>query len=168
MNILSYRLPRAVVALGLMVLFLAAPVQAQHTGATAHPDHVMVTPDDYTWKKGPASLPPGSRVMVIEGNPAEAGPFTLRLWFPADYMIAPHTHPADEHVTVISGALYMGLGATVDQEAARVLPAGSFAMMQAGTVHYAFTEHETIIQLHGIGPWGLSYLKATDDPRSTR
>ena len=145
---------------------LVLPTQAQDIDAMAHPDHVMVTPEDYAWADGPASLPPGSRVMVLEGNPAEAGAFTLRLWLPADYMIRPHTHPADEHVTVISGGLYMGLGDTVDTEAARALPPGGFALMNAGIAHYAYTEAETIIQLHGIGPWGINYLNPADDPRN--
>ena len=75
-------------------------------------------------------------------------------------------HPADEHVTVITGELYMGLGETVDTEAAHALTSGSFALMKAGTKHYAYTEGETIIQLHGIGPWGITYLNPADDPRT--
>ena len=150
--------------LSLAILGLT-PAQAQDAEKMAHPDHIMVTPDDYDWADGPASLPPGARAMVIEGNPKAEGAFTLRLWLPANYDIAPHYHPADEHVTVISGSLYMGMGESADPEAAQALPPGSFAMMKAGTRHYAFTREETIIQLHGIGPWGLTYVDPADDPR---
>lgn len=149
------------------VFFLASVPTALAQDADPHADHVMMTPADYEWSDGPASLPPGARVMVIEGSPAAEGEFTLRLWFPADYQIPPHFHPGDEHVTVISGTLYMGLGEILDESAAKRLPPGGFAMMKAGTRHFAFTgEEEAVIQLHGIGPWGLTYLDPADDPRN--
>jgi quercetin dioxygenase-like cupin family protein len=125
----------------------------------------MVTPADVQWSPAPAVLPAGARVQVIQGNPAEAGSFALRLWLPAGYRIAPHFHPADEHITVISGTFLMGLGDTFDPAAGHALPAGSFAMMATGTRHYAWTEQETVVQLHGIGPWGLTYVNPADDPR---
>lgn len=152
--------------IGLSILLIACtPVAAQDHDAS-HPDHVMMTPDDHAWSDAPASLPEGARVMVIEGNPAAEGAFTMRLWLPANYTIAPHVHPADEHVTVISGDLYMGLGETFDEGRAEALPPGSFAMMKMGTAHYAFTRGEAVIQLHGIGPWGLTYIDPADDPRN--
>jgi hypothetical protein len=30
--------------------------------------------------------------------------------------------------------------------------------------HFAWTEAETVIQLHGIGPWSLTYVNPADDP----
>ncbi|HYE95756.1 MAG TPA: cupin domain-containing protein [Rubricoccaceae bacterium] len=141
-----------------------SPAPAAHGSHDA--DHLMVTPADVRWSPGPPSLPPGARAMAVEGNPAEAGPFTLRLWFPAGYRIAPHSHPAVEHITVISGTFYMGLGETFDRAAMRALPAGSFAMMNTGTRHFARTDEETVVQLHGMGPWGITYVNPADDPRN--
>jgi len=89
-----------------------------------------------------------------------------RLKLPAEYVIAPHTHPAVEHVTVISGSLYMGMGDTVDKAASTRLPAGGFAVMPIGVQHYAWTAEATTIQLHGIGPWGITYVNPADDPRN--
>jgi len=63
----------------------------------------MVQADEMKWAAGPASLPPGAQVVMLEGNPTKAEPLTMRLRFPAGYRIAPHTHPAIEHVTVLSG-----------------------------------------------------------------
>lgn len=156
-------------ALVFMVIILVSwgfvsPTQAQDT--TAHPDHILMTPEDYVWSDAPASIPPGARVMVIEGDPAVAGAFTMRLWMPANYVISPHFHPADEHVTVISGSFYMGMGDTCDKDIAKRLPPGSFAMMKKGTRHFAFTKEETVVQLHGVGPWGLTYVNPDDDPRN--
>jgi hypothetical protein len=30
---------------------------------------------------------------------------------------------------------------------------------------FGFTKEETVIQLNGVGPWGLHYLNPADDPR---
>ena len=102
---------------------------------------------------------------MLEGDPAKAGPFTLRLKMPDGYKFPPHYHPADEHVTVLQGTLVMGMGETFDHGAGRELAVGSFAMMPTGIRHFAWTKGETIVQLHGIGPWGLTYVNAADDPR---
>jgi hypothetical protein len=150
------------------VLFAAGmvagtPVRAEEE---AHGSaHVMVRPADRSWADGPASLPPGTKVAVIEGDPTQAGPFTLRLRLPARYRIPPHWHPADEHVTVIAGAFHMGLGESYDASKGKRLPVGSFAVMPAKTAHFAFTKEPAVIQLHGIGPWGINYVNPSDDPR---
>src|SRR5439155_145253 len=69
---------------------------------------VMLTPDEMKWGDGPAALPPGVKIAMLEGNPAQPGAFAYRLKFPANYKVPAHTHPADEHVTVISGTFYAG------------------------------------------------------------
>ena len=60
----------------------------------------------------------------------------------------------------------MGRGEPMDMAAARELTTGSFGMMPAGVRHFASTKGETILQLHGIGPWGITYVNAADDPRN--
>lgn len=127
--------------------------------------HFMTTPDALQWSDV-ASMAPGAKITVIEGNLATAVPFTIRLKLPAGYRIAPHTHPAYERVTVLSGTLHFAHGKAFDRSAARPLPAGSVAIMPPGAPMFGFTEEETIIQLHGTGPWGLKYLNPSDDPRS--
>jgi len=125
----------------------------------------MVTPADLKWGEGLASLPPGTQAAVVEGNPANPGLFTLRLKLPANYKIPAHWHPADEHVTVISGTLYMGMGDTLDESKGKALSAGSFAVMPTKVNHFAFTKGETTLQIHGMGPWGITYVNPADDPR---
>lgn len=127
--------------------------------------HVMATADGLRWGPGPASLPPGAQAAVLEGDPAKPGAFTLRIKMPDGYAIAPHWHPADEHVTVMSGTFVLGMGDKVDRSKGHELSAGAFAMMPTGTRHFAWTKGETIVQLHGTGPWGINYVNATDDPR---
>jgi hypothetical protein len=132
--------------------------------AQAH-DHSMVAAADLKWVDVP-SLPPGAQVSILEGPMDKAAPFTARLRVPANYRIPPHWHPAIEHVTVLSGTLYMGLGDKLDTTKGKPVHRGDFAVMQAHTPHFAYTTAEPVeIQLHGIGPWGVTYLNPADDPR---
>lgn len=132
----------------------------------AGPDHILVMAKDVDWKDAPAVLPAGAKIAVLEGDPSKPGPFTLRLQFPADYRIAPHVHPADEHVTVISGTFARGMGDTFDSAKLEELGAGGFAMMKTGSSHFAWSKDGGVVQLHGIGPWGLTYVNPADDPRN--
>ena len=132
--------------------------------AWAADTHVMVIPADLKWADVP-SLPPGAKIAVIEGPLNEAVPFTFRLKFPADYKISAHWHPAIEHVTVISGTFHMGTGDQLDPSKTMPLSAGSVAIMQPKTNHFAWTKEETIVQVHGVGPWTVNYVNPADDPR---
>jgi quercetin dioxygenase-like cupin family protein len=145
---------------------ITANAQEHDTKSSAtHPDHIMVKPENVKWMDGPPSLPPGAKFAVIEGDPKVSGLFTMRLWFPAGYKIAAHSHPADEHITVISGTFLMGLGDNFVSEKLQPLPVGSFGVMLTGTKHFAMTKEETVVQLHGVGPWGINYVNPADDPR---
>ena len=135
-------------------------------GEGENPDHIMVQSGHLTWKEGPPSLPKGAKFAVLEGNPSAPEAFTMRLDVPTNYTVPPHWHPAIEHVSVLSGSLYMGLGEEFDPAKATKLEMGGFATMAVGTRHFAFTKDEgAIIQLHGIGPWGITYVNPADDPR---
>ena len=95
----------------------------------------------------------------------EAKPFTVRLKFPANYKIPAHSHPAIEHVTVISGTFNMGTGDKLDPKQTKALSAGSVAIVQPKVNHFGWTKTATIVQLHGVGPWGVTYVNPSDDPR---
>jgi quercetin dioxygenase-like cupin family protein len=136
------------------------PAERANTTSTA----VVALPGELEWSPAPAILPPGARLAVVEGDPGAQGEFTMRLWMPANYRIPPHFHPATEHVTVIQGTFHVGMGEKFDVKQGHRLPTGSFGALPAGMRHFAWTEGETIIQLHGIGPWGLSYVNPADDP----
>lgn len=142
--------------------------QNHPSGQTHGGSHVMVNADDLKWVDGPASLPKGAKVALLEGNPGEAGPFTLRLMVPANYEIKPHWHPAIEHVSVIKGSFSMGAGESFDKAKATVINEGGFAVMPEKFVHYAFSPDGATIQLHGIGPWQIIYVKDSDDPRKSQ
>jgi hypothetical protein len=130
-------------------------------------DHRMITPGALEWTEVP-SLPPGAKLAVIEGKLSDAAAFTVRLKFPANYKIPAHWHPAVERVTVLSGTSNMGIGDKLDVSRTMPLTTGSIAIMQPKTNHFAWTKEETVVQLHGTGPWGITYVNDADDPRKKR
>jgi hypothetical protein len=146
------------------VAAVAAAAAANDPGA----GHRMLLPGDFKWTDGPPSLPKGAKVAVIHGDMTAPGIFAIRAMLPAGYKVPPHFHPADENVTVISGELYMGMGDTWDEAKGHALPPGSVSVMPVGTHHFAWTKVETVIQIHAMGPWGITYINPQDDPRNAK
>jgi len=152
----------------LLAVSSVTSISAQNppSGAADKAHAIVALPASIAWGPAPAVLPAGARFAVIEGDPTKSGAFTMRLRMPAGYRIPPHFHPVDEHVTVITGAFYVGMGDAFDASKANELPTGAFAALASGVRHFAFTRGETVIQLHGVGPWGLTYVNPADDPRN--
>jgi len=150
------------VAVLALAISCAAVARAQTPTMVLHPAAEM------QWKDGPVSLPKGAQMMVLEGDPSLPGPFTLRFKFPKGFQIQPHFHTQTEHATVLSGTILLGMGERFDRAAMRPLVAGSFGYWPAGTPHFAWTESETVLQLHGQGPWTIQYVNPADDPRGVR
>lgn len=147
-------------------LALAGPALALTWPAPAAlAEGAVLAPEAIAWAPGPASLPEGAEAAVLYGDPGQEGMFALRLKVPAGYHIPPHTHPRPEVVTVLSGAVKLGMGETADPEKAELLPAGSFFALEPATAHYVYTDEETVVQLNSVGPWALEYVNPADDPR---
>jgi quercetin dioxygenase-like cupin family protein len=122
-------------------------------------------PADIKWKDGPASIPAGAKLAVLEGDPTKEGPFVIRLKLPDGYRIPPHTHPKPERLTVISGTFNIGMGEKFDPSKGTTMPAGTYGTWAPGMKHYVWTKGETVVQLHGTGPWMIEYVDPSDDPR---
>ena len=78
--------------------------------------------------------------------------------------IAPHWHPTDEHVTVVSGTFALGMGDKFDKKQMKELPAGGYALLPAQMRHFAYAKTDAIVQVHGMGPFALTYVNPADDP----
>lgn len=152
------------------VLVVPALVSGQQAGKTEvskqAADMGLFPATEISWREGPGSLPKGSKISLLEGDPSKEGPFTMRLWFPDGTEIAPHWHTQTEHVTVISGILNIGMGDKFDRAATRPMAAGSFGYWPAQMRHYAWAKGDTTLQLHGRGPWTITYVNPADDPRN--
>jgi len=136
--------------------FMAAPVSAQ--------EYTGVTPRDIKWQDAP-SIGPGAKTAVIQGDPKSSGPFVMRLKIPPKTTIGLHTHPADENVTVLAGTLYFAAGDKFDRKAAKAFGPGSYFSIAQGKPMFAYSrDREVTLQLHGNGPWGITYLESKDRP----
>jgi hypothetical protein len=126
--------------------------------------HVAAVPASLKWGDQPPSLPPGAKMAVLSGDPGKSVPFVLRAQLPAGYTIAPHWHPTDENVTVLSGTFALGMGEKFDQAMLKDLPQGGLAVLPAEMRHFAVAKTATTIQVHGIGPFVVNYVNPADDP----
>jgi quercetin dioxygenase-like cupin family protein len=150
------------VASSLSVLVILSTSAAQHNGAMIY--HAA----EIKWTDAPASMPKGAKIAILEGDLSKEGPFVFRLKLPDGYRVAPHTHPKPERVTIIAGTLNIGMGDKFDEKNVRAMPVGTFGTWPAGMKHFAWVKGETILQLHGIGPWTIQYVNAADDPRNQK
>jgi hypothetical protein len=121
-----------------------------------HAAHRTTTPDGVPW----SPIGPGLSMAVLSGSLQDEGaPFVFRLKLAAGSKVAPHWHPVDEHVTVVSGTLHMGTGERFDTSAGSALPAGAYAVMPKTTIHFVWTDAETVLQVHGIGPFKTNFVE---------
>jgi quercetin dioxygenase-like cupin family protein len=153
------------VALSFCAVVLMADDASSDRDSMDH--HVIVTPDQIKWSAAPAGQPAGAKVGALEGDPGKPGPFVLRVKVPAGYTVPPHWHTNDENITVLSGEMNIGEGDKLDKSAATAVGPGGYVKMPAKMHHFAYSEKETIFQLHGTGPFDINYINPSDDPRSS-
>jgi hypothetical protein len=129
-------------------------------------EHTVIVPTALKWMPAPSGLPSGAQMAVLTGDPNKSGAaYVFRAKLPDGYKVPPHWHSIDENVTVLSGTLLIGKGDKLDASKAEALPAGSFMSMPKTMRHFAIAKGETVIQLHGIGPFDIHYVNPADDPR---
>lgn len=147
MNAVQFAAGGLALSLGALV-----PVSAQAA------DYTAVMSPDIKWTDAP-SIGPGAKTAVIDGDPKSSGPFVMRLKVPPKTKIKVHTHPADENVTILSGTLYFSPGDKFDPKTAKAFGPGSYFSIAKGKPMFAYTtDKEAVAQLHGNGPWGITYL----------
>ncbi len=128
---------------------------------------LIVQPDNtgFRYAPAPASLPKGTQISNLLGDPANPGPFVIRLIFPAHTDIRPHTHSKPETVTILSGTIYHEHGPTLVRDQGTRLAAGGFVYLPEAMPHSLWTtDQPATIQVSGTGPFGLQYVNPADDP----
>jgi quercetin dioxygenase-like cupin family protein len=137
------------------------------TAATADPQPAVMTAESRTMDVRAASslvwgdlvvegFNPGAKISVLNGDPAAAAPYTLRLQFPAGYEFPVHWHPGVENLTVVSGTFLLGMGNTADRTAQKAYGPGDYLYIPARMSHFGGAREATVIQLHGIGPFAIN------------
>lgn len=146
------------------IVLAVIAVAALSGSAIADDHHATVHPDALKWT-APAAYGSGALLAVIKGDPSKEGIYVVRLKAPKGFKIQAHSHPNDENVTVLSGAIRIGTGDKFDETKGETVKAGGYSYVAKGMTHYAFFPEDTVIQLHGIGPQGITYVDPADDPR---
>jgi quercetin dioxygenase-like cupin family protein len=139
------------------------PVRPHQPGQS---DFRAILPEKIEWKPF-AAFPPSARLAIVVGEPLKQGPYTIRVRVPGGVKLMPHRHPEDRVYTVISGTFYIGLGDEFDAEKLQAYPPGAVIILPGNTAHFHWAKSgEYITQVTAIGPLGLEYIDAKDDPRS--
>ena len=157
-----------VVIAAAVVAGMAAPPVAWADSHSKGSDFISIKASEIKWADAP-SIGPGAKIAVLEGDLKAAAPFTMRIKLPPNLRIGVHTHPVAERVTVLSGTFYFATGDKFDRNKAVAYRLGDGVIIPAGMPMYAYTaREESVIQLQGMGPWGIHYLDAADDPRKKK
>src|SRR5882757_3110353 len=98
-------------------------------------DFRAILPEDMDWKPFPA-FPPGARLAVLVGHPAEPGPYVVRVKLPGGTKLMPHKHPEDRIYTVLSGVFYIGLGEDFDESKLTAYAPGSVVILPGDQPHF--------------------------------
>lgn len=139
---------RMIVGAVLVVMSIGALVaRAQEPQAYAR-----VTPADLKWNPLP-SMPKGAQIVVLHGNPAKPGLFTIRVRLPANFQLPVHSHPDERVRAIISGTYYSAIGQEVDRSKLMAFPPGTFSHVPPKVWQFAETrDEEVVFQITGVGP----------------
>jgi hypothetical protein len=148
---------------GLLVL-AGSSLLAQGSG------ELRVAPADVKWPAAAGgsvgtSGNTGTQTVILKGDPAKPGLYTMLLRVGPNTKIEAHAHPDDRVATVISGTWYFGYGKQFSESALKMLPPGSVYTEPPSTNHFAMTRGEGVtIQITGTGPSGTTYADPANDP----
>jgi uncharacterized RmlC-like cupin family protein len=128
-----------------------------------------LTPEEIKWTGGTATVgtsgATGMQTVVLKGNPAKEGLYTMLLRVPPNTKIEAHSHKDDRTAVVLSGVWYFGYGREFNEAALKKLPAGGFYTEPPGAEHFAMTkDQEAMIEITGYGPSATVYVDAKNDP----
>ena len=86
---------------------------------------------------------------------------------PSGVKLMPHRHPEDRVYAVMSGVFYIGLGDRFNGDEVKAYPPGSVIVLPGDTWHFHWAKSgEYVTHVTAIGPLGLEYRDAKDDPRN--
>lgn len=102
--------------------------------------------------------PMAGDVEILHGDPEKAGqPFVMRIRELPGTKIPLHSHPVDEHITVVQGTWYFAVGEAWDSAALRELKPGTYAFAPAGSTMFGYSPDGAVVQVHGVGPFHIRW-----------
>jgi quercetin dioxygenase-like cupin family protein len=139
------------VVIGVFFLAIGAVAFAQSQPITVKPENV---------KWADIKALPGWKQAILVGDPDKPGPYVQRIKIPPNALVPPHSHPDTENITVLAGTFGIGEGPTADKAKGQVLGVGSFYLLPANTVHFAWAGAKgATLQIHGVGPSGMTMVE---------
>lgn len=127
-----------------------------------------ITPSEMKWSPAPTEYPLGAQIAILHGQQNKIGPIIVRIKVPANYKFPPHYYNMDIYLTILSGSLNIATGDVFSERKTKRLPSGSFAIIRSGSNTYSWTDTETVVEMHTIGPVNLQYVNPKDDPRTAK
>ena len=121
--------------------------------------HKIVHYGDLKW----TPIMKGADVAPVSGDfNAEGAPFVLRFRCADGVKVPAHWHPTDENATVMKGTFLLGIGETFDEAKLQTMNVGNFTTMPKEVRHFGACKGETIVQLHGVGPFKVNWVNPAD------
>jgi quercetin dioxygenase-like cupin family protein len=119
------------------------------------------------WVRAGPEMPYGMRMMRIQGDPSQPGPYVVRVRVPSGYQWPPMRFPDERVTTILKGKLWFAEGERRDPRKMQELEAGAMFVTPAQTPHYQWARTEVILQIAGTGPISepVTYVNPDDDPR---
>jgi hypothetical protein len=140
------------------------PTDTVGSASTAKAD--TATGDGLAWGPPPPGLPTGARVAVVSGDPAKAGPYTVRVEMPPDYTVRPHHHPMSEELRLLQGTLHLGYGKKWDERAMKAMVTATPVPIGAKVPHFLHAADRVLLEVQSTGPFAITYIDPKDDPRT--
>ena len=142
--------------LGTAVAAIGVHSQEKKESADAHK---IVHFGDLKWMP----IMKGCDLAPVFGDPnAEGTPFVVRIRCADAAKIPAHWHPSDENVTVLKGTFLIGMGETFDESKLQTMNVGNFVAVAKEMRHYATCKGETILQVHGAGPFKVNWVNPSE------
>jgi hypothetical protein len=135
----------------LVVVLAALSVRFQQADLAQQPVQSHVVP----LKK----LPKDQRFETLSGDPMKSGAlYVIRIHAEAGYIIMPHAHPEDENIVVVKGSWAAGMGDHFNRQVLEPMEVGTYGLLPKKVAHFALSMTDTVIQVHGIGPFTPYYV----------
>ena len=104
-------------------------------------------------------IPSQQWIEAVHGDMGVAGqPFVIRIHNDAGYIVLPHTHVEDENIVVVKGIWSLGIGNEFNSAGLESVTIGDYLFVPKRMAHFAWSKTETIIQVHGIGPFAVNFV----------
>jgi hypothetical protein len=140
-------------------LIACGPLAYGQDKQDAAASHKIVRSGDLKW----SPIIKGCDLAPVSGDPAADGtPFVLRLRCADGSKIPAHWHPTEENVTVLKGTFLVGMGEKYDESKVMTMNAGNFISMPKEMRHFGLCKGETIVQVHGMGPFKVNWVNPAD------